>query len=72
MVVRPDPDLLPYPGRFILTQRAMKGKAGNVQAKVKMVTDYEYLGLPFYDSGSFAKHIEEKVIPTVRRDNYGT
>ena len=67
MVVRPEPDLPSYPGRFSLTQKGMKDKAGNIQVAVRVVTEYEYLGLLFHDSGSFAKHIEENVGPTVRR-----
>jgi hypothetical protein len=68
MVVRPDPDLPSYPGRFSLTQKGMKDKAGNIQMGVRVVTEYEYLGLLFHDSGSFAKHIEENVGPQFAKD----
>ena len=49
----------------------MEDKKGVSQKEVRVVTEYEYLGVLFTDTGSFQKHIGETVLTKVKRRLWG-
>ena len=64
LLCNPDPDHPSYPGRCEFHMVGMQEK-GETRERLRMVTQYEYLGMIMHESLSWAPHISTKVIPKV-------
>ena len=64
LLCNPDPDHPSYPGQCEFYMEGMH-ENGVPRERLRMVTQYEYLGMLLHESLSWAPHILNKVIPTV-------